>query len=173
MAKKINQPLDIEKQPIELKPGQRILKSGVIYDGNTGRFVAQANANPYAITKENTHEFARKRQEKTAALLRKSIIEAHNSSMPTPVKSSAGAFAMAGAMLYEEVVLNSDAYPRDRMEAWEKLGRHAEVLADPRTGPDSNAPLQQATEFITALSPLLELLRVQLHAKDVDVIDAE
>lgn len=151
-----NIPLDIKGNPIELKPGQRILASGVIYDANIGRIVKRVAPDPYAITKENTREFTRRRKEKAAALLRQKITETHNASMPSPVTSSAGAFAEAGAMLYEQIVLNSEAYPRDRMDAWQKLGQYAEVIGDTQA---QGTPVEQVTDMLEAGSKLLALLR--------------
>jgi hypothetical protein len=181
MATAINKPLNVEKAPIELKPGQRILKSGVIYDENKGRFVGKAHDNPYAFTSENAHEFHRLRREKTAALLRLRIVEVYNAGMPDSAKSSAGAFAGAGAMLFEQIVLNSEAYPRDRMEAWDKLGKAAGVLADPREPGGTDGGMQGASDLITGVNKLVELLRdtiqpskAQLHDTiDADIASAE
>src|SRR5574337_963542 len=70
------------------------------------------------ITRERSTLLHRRRQEKAAALLRARVLQAHNRRME-PVRSSAAAFADSGALLYDEVVLNPDAYPRDRADLWE------------------------------------------------------
>ena len=117
-----------------------VYENGLERDARTGHIVKPAKSDQ--ITSESAHLLLRKRQEKAAALLRQRITEVHNGIMPSPVKSSAAAFAESGAMLYEQIVANSEAYPRDRMEAWEKLGKYAEVLTpDLKRGSDdvSNA----------------------------------
>lgn len=93
------------------------------------------------ITPEKANAYQRKRQEKASRLLRERITQAHNANMPVSAKGSAEAFAESGAMLYENVVLNTEAYPRDRLEVWEKLGKYANVLpADIRAvGNDTDA----------------------------------
>jgi hypothetical protein len=176
MATSINKPLDIEKAPIELKPGQRILATGAIYDSNVGRIVGKAAPNPWAITSEKSNEYRQQRKKKAEALLRSRIIEAHNAAMPNQVISGAGAFADAGAMLYEEIVLNSDKYPRDRLEAWNTLGKAAGVLADPREPGASDGGMQGASDILAGVNKLVELLRdtiqqpkAQLH----DTIEGE
>jgi hypothetical protein len=60
--------------------------------------------------------------------MRQRITETHNAVMPSPARTSAEAFAESAAMLYEQVVLNSEAYPRDRLEAWEKIGKYSGLL---------------------------------------------
>lgn len=112
-----------------------VYENGLERDAKTGHIVKPAKSDQ--ITSESAHLLLRKRQEKTAALLRQRIMETHNGIMPSPVKSSAAAFAESGAMLYEQIVANSEAYPRDRMDAWEKLGKYADVLpADLKRGSD-------------------------------------
>ena len=142
-----------------------VYESGVEYDLTAGRFVKSAEK--YRITKENTHELRRMRQEKSAALLRKRITEAHNGKM-TLVQTSAAAFADSGALLYEEVVLNPEAYPRDRLETWRTLGQVAGVLADQRDKTDAT-PIQQTTELLTVAARLLELVKDNIPA--IQVID--
>lgn len=103
-----------------------VYESGAEYNTATSRLV---KASPKTqITSENATSYIRKRQEKTARLLREQIVKAHNAIMPTSAHNSPEAIALSGAMLYEEIVLNSDAYPRDRLETWREIGKYAEVL---------------------------------------------
>lgn len=118
--------------PQEAKPRTKVLKNGAVYDYGRGRIVANPGGGTTAITPQKSSEYKQARKEKAAALLRSRIREAHNSGDMTPVRSSAAAFAESGALLYQEVVLNPDAYPRDRLETWKTLGQAAEVLADPK-----------------------------------------
>lgn len=103
-----------------------IYESGAEYDMTTKRLVKPA---PHTIiTAEKATALIRQRQEKTAALLRKRIVEATNKVSTIQHKGSASAIADTGGILWEEIVLNPDAYHRDRLEAFEKLGKYAQVL---------------------------------------------
>ena len=157
------------------RDGVRVLvyDNGMERNADTGAFIKPP---PHTlITAQNSTVFVRRRQEKAAALLRSRIAAAHNASMPSPVTSSAGAFAEAGAMLYEQIVLNSEAYPRDRTEAWEKLGKYAGVLpADVRRS-DDGATAQAAAAGAAAGSAaaVLKFLTdvAQQQRQSADVID--
>jgi hypothetical protein len=125
------------------------------------------------ITKQSTQEMHRKRQEKAANILRQRIREATAKVSSNPVPNSAAAVAEAGAILWEEVVLNQDAYPRDRMEAWFKLGTLAGVIpnANERGGQEKS----DTAGTIGALADLVRELRqaVQGQRPAADVINAE
>ena len=92
-----------------------------------------------------------------------------------PVKSSAEAFAESGALIYEEVVLNRTAYPRDRQEAWEKLGKYAQVLpSDLRKGTDDTANALQAAAVgaNVAVAAVLERILRDVQGRQ-DVIEGK
>lgn len=148
-----------------------VYDSGLERDKETGKIVKPAAH--ALITPEKANLYHRRRQEKAAALLRQRIRDAHNSVMPSQVTTSAEAFAMSGAMLYEEITLNSDAYPRDRLETWEKLGKYADVLpADMRQG--SNEPtMQQATELTDAIAGLIRAITDATQRTSADVVDVD
>lgn len=146
-----------------------IYESGAEYDMTDKRLVKPASGT--VITVQNATVFNRKRQEKAAALLRDRIRQRHSAGDMTPVRSSAEAFAESGALLYEEVVLSPDAYPRDRIEAWEKLGKYACVLpADARSGQlsaEQPGTVQQiASGVADAMARVLaDILRAKLSAR--------
>lgn len=143
-----------------------VYDNGMERDLDRGRIIRPPTS--ALITKENANEYHRARQQKAKARLRAAIKEAHNGKM-TPVKSSAAAFAESGALLYEEIVLNADAYPRDRLEAWKELGKQAEILTD---GKDkSDEPGQAAAGFFTAATALLNSMREHIHASTDGAID--
>jgi hypothetical protein len=155
----------MDEQTEQQAPRTKVLKNGAVYDLDKGRIVAIDNSrNPHAITPQKSSEFKQARREKAARLLRARIVDAHNGKM-VPVGSSPAAFADAGALLWEEVVLNKTAYPRDRLETWEKLGRHAEVLADPRE-PAQQTPMQQASELTGKMAEVLTALTAFLQTRD-------
>lgn len=122
-----------------------VYESGAERDRTAGRMCKPAAGT--LITAQNTAEYNRRRQEKTAALLRARIAEEHAAAMPNPTRTAAEAIADSGAMLYSQIVLNSEAYPRDRLQAWETLGKYARTLpADIRQAgdPDGQAVRLQA-----------------------------
>jgi hypothetical protein len=103
-----------------------IYDNGMERDAASGQIIKPPAGKPF--TPETAKLARRKRQEKTARLMRQRIRETHNAIMPHPVQTSAEAFAESAAMIYEQVVVNSEAYPRDRLEAWEKIGKYAGLL---------------------------------------------
>jgi hypothetical protein len=169
-----------EQETTQQAPRTKVLKNGAVYDLDKGRIVAMdPSKNPHTITAQKSNEFRQQRKEKQAALLRQAIVSETGDLLQVPTRGAAAAVAAAGGILWREIVLSPDAYPRDRMEAWEKLGRHAGILADPRE-PAQDTPLQQAAQFTSALADLVRTLRAtiqpgdaHLHATDTGVIDAE
>jgi hypothetical protein len=134
---------------------------------DTGRIAAPAPNT--IITGEKSTLLHRRRQEKTAALLRQRIRETHNGVMPTQVTTSAAAFAEAGAMLYEQIALNSEAYPRDRLDTWEKLGKYAgDLPADVRQPPDQQA---FAAGAAVGAGAALQFISDVLRARRGDVVE--
>lgn len=153
----------------------REYNNGMVRDMTTNKIMRPPTS--ALITPEKANVLQRKRQEKQARLLRERITQAHNANMPTLVKGSAEAFAESGAMLYENIVLNTDAYPRDRLETWEKLGRYAAVLpADIRTvGADADA--QPITVNNTVNNTIIQILedvtRAQSASGSADVVEGK
>ena len=150
-----------------------VYDNGLERDEATGRIVKPAPNT--VITPENATLLHRRRQEKASALLRDRIIKAHNRADMEPVRSSAEAFAESGALIYEEVVLNRTAYPRDRQEAWEKLGKYAQVLpSDLRKGTDDTANALQAAAVgaNVAVAAVLERILRDVQGRQ-DVIEGK
>ena len=121
-----------------------IYESGAEYNQTTKRLVkAPPSA---AITVENANIYKRRRQEKAAARLRQRILETTQKRSDITLSGSAEAVAEAGAYIWDEVVLGEDVYPRDRLEAWEKLGKYAGILpSDMRKEEPAQAAAQAAT----------------------------
>lgn len=156
-------------------------ESGAVYNVSRGRLAKPAAATVIR-SREKATEYNRKRQEKTAARLRQGITAAAAAVLPDPVGDSAEAFAAAGAMLFEQIVLNSEAYPRDRMEAFEKLGKYAGTLpADLRQTADADggtAAAAGAAAGATAAAAVLarvfaDVARMQEAADVVDGVTAD
>lgn len=144
----------------------------------TGRIIKPA---PSAlITSESANLLQRKRQEKAARLLRERIAKAHNSGKMDVVKGSAEAFAESGALLYEEIVLDPTAYPRDRVDTWEKLGKYAGVLPSDmkRQDTDTQSIAQAAAVGAGVAAGIAQVLRDVLGSdnnnyRKHDIVDGQ
>jgi hypothetical protein len=174
-----------ELDRIEDREGRRVAvyKSGLERDADTGRIIKPAPA--VLFRAENAKVIQGKRQEKQAARLRARIAASARAGLPPDlgarVKDSADAFAEAGAMLFEQVVLESEAYPRDRLQAWETLGRYAGVLPDQTSKPDPDAArlaglnaagaAMNAQAAATVARVLADVIRMQEQNNPVNVID--
>ncbi|TXI10483.1 MAG: hypothetical protein E6Q68_08135 [Polynucleobacter sp.] len=128
-----------------------VYESGAEYD-KTAKRLAKA-PEKYAITAENTSEYKRRRQEKQQAALRQRILEVTQKHSDLPLSDSAEAVAEAGAFLWDEIVLGEDVYPRDRLEAWERIGKHAGILAD-RTDKAQEQAQDSATEVLRQVASI-------------------
>lgn len=160
-----------------------VYESGAEYDTTDKKLIRPPASS--LITAENVTVFNRRRKEKAAAALRARIVEAHNKKMDV-VKSSAAAFADSGALLYEEIVLNDNAYPRDRMDTWEKLGKYADVLpADirqvqpeqPATGAVAGVAVEMAAAFARVIADIVQAQTIQpvqvIDMRSDNVVDSE
>ncbi len=115
-------------------PRTKLLKNGAIYDLDKGRIIGSQGRNTTAITSANAAELSRKRKEKAQRLLRQAIVTetADKLELTGDMPTAPAAVAAAGGILWREIVLGSpdSVYPRDRLDAWEKIGRQAGVLGD-------------------------------------------
>ena len=146
-----------------------VYESGAEYDTVAKRLTKPAAVT--VITPERATSLIRARQEKQSALLRAAIRREHNAKMSPVANGSAAAFAESGALLYSEIVLNADAYPRDRMEAWEKLGKHAQVLDDPRRQPETVNNTMNVIALPDDVARAIADLRRLMQENRKDVID--
>lgn len=121
------------------------------------------------ITKENSSELHRARQEKAQRLLREAIVTETMDKLDVPAHGPAAAVAAAGGILWREIVLDPNAYPRDRMEAWEKLGKYSGILSDPKQqAPDTPNGAQNNNTIVLLVA---ELAKRGIESKQV--IDVE
>ncbi len=146
----------------QIQPRTKVLKNGAVYDLDKGRIVANPGGGTTAITKETASLLKRRRQEKAAAALRVRITEATNAVSEVKHATSASAIADVGGILWSEIVLNPDAYHRDRLEAFEKLGKMAQVIPDGKQTDDE--PAAGAADVINAATALLTKMQELLHA---------
>lgn len=121
------------------------------------------------ITKQTSHDMHKKRQEKASRLLREKIRAATEKVSDQKIPTSAAAVAEAGGILWDEIVLNAEAYPRDRLDAWLKIGQMAGVISNAREREEPGKSDPAGT--IGALADLVRELRQAVQTRDVTVID--
>lgn len=102
---------------------------GIIRRSPTGKMLPGTKP-PNLITSENARSMNQKYREKTARLLREKISLATFG--PDHAIAPSAAVAEVGAMIWSEVAANPKAHARDRLEAWQAIGKHAQMLGDPR-----------------------------------------
>ena len=137
-----------------------VYESGAEYNLTRGHLVKPA-AGTVIRSPEKATALNRKRKEKMQRLTRARLVETHNGVMPNPVRSSAAAFAEALAMLWEQVVLNSEAYPRDRKEVLDMVAKYADLQpADMKEQAEDTAALLNAAASAANAEAAATLLRV-------------
>ena len=111
--------------------GDIVLKPNIIR-GPGGKFLPGSGG---GITRDNAKQLLQARRDKTAALLRNQIASRAEKSgrLSLPINAGPSAvLAAAGGLLFDEIVLNSDAVARYRLDAWREIGVAAELLGDRR-----------------------------------------
>lgn len=151
-----------------------VYESGAEYDTVAKRLVKPATAT--VLTSERATSLIRQRREKAAAALRSAIVTETMDKLDVPHRSSVAAVAAAGGILWREIVLadpeTPGVYPRDRLEAWEKLGKYAEVLPTDKRQADEPT-MQNVTEYTQALTALVQALAEAHKPKPADVIEGD
>lgn len=112
--------------------GHRIVRyeSGMVKDTSTNQIIKPVDR-PY-FTKENNADMIRLRKEKVARRIREEISRAmFGKEFSNRPSESVG---IAAGMLWTEIVMNKNALPRDRLNAYVALGKHAGLLDDLREG---------------------------------------
>lgn len=166
---------DVSSEPTvtELANGGRIVR------GPGGRFLPGTRS-PAPITAENSHELARLRKEKTREAIRDAIA-ASTDGVPTDLPADLRAPAAIGAaagMIWRDVVMADAAvlqrlglpmvYARDRIEAWDRIGKRADLLSD-----DKQAPTAAAGDALLGLLELAApLIAARVQAQRDSVVDA-
>lgn len=107
----------------QITQGQLIpAKNGVLRDAVTGRIVANPGATSN-ITRENASALQRRRQEKTAHMIRQGLIKASGSA------SAYEAIALGAEHLYRGVLDPTEDLEK-RRKAWLSVGKQAELLSE-------------------------------------------
>ncbi|HEY6018669.1 MAG TPA: hypothetical protein VIY48_01910 [Candidatus Paceibacterota bacterium] len=142
-----------------------VYASGAEYDRTAGRLARPASHT--LITAENATDYNRKRREKTAESVRLAIVESTNAGLlpaGTPrVNDSSEAVAAAVGMMWEQVVMNSEAYPRDRQAMLEFTARLTGDVPDPRQ-PDQPAG-SEASARLAALTAAANVETARIIAR--------
>lgn len=133
-----------------------------------GRFAK--GTRPASIIKNSEQSLAlhRKRQEKAARLLRARIAEETGKVSTLPIRDGAEAVAEAGALIWSETVLGADAYPRDRLEAWERIGKYAGILQPPGQQQAQAGGVTVTVDADTARDMLAQLLAARQAQAGMD-----
>jgi hypothetical protein len=157
-----------------------VYESGAEYSVTRGHLI---KAPPSAlITKETARSMAQKRQDKVARKLRERIKLATEKVSDLPIRDSAEAIAEAGGILWDEIVLNPNAYHRDRLEAYTKLGQIAEGIPNAsirqdaeKSNPAAIAALNAGTAQLLAAvwSDVMQLQRQQPQIVDAETIPVQ
>lgn len=153
-----------------------VYDNGLERDMESGRIVKPASNT--LITAKSATELHRRRQEKAAAALRARILASAQKRSDIKLSGSAEAIAEAGGFIWDEVVLGEEVYPRDRLEAWEKLGKYAGVLpADvKRQDSDTAQATQAVSELASIMRDLLDAARAaeeRSRAVDGDIVGVD
>ena len=143
--------------------------TAVIIRGKDGKFLPGTQpARP--ITVASAPMMHQRRHEAAQRKIRAAMALAYNDTLANlppdsvahklpPVTSGADAVAAGAAILYQDVVLDPGTRPDIRVDAWQTLGRAADVLRDPRTaGPDAGAS-QDWLEFLRGATVTLSVER--------------
>ena len=101
----------------------KVLANGAVYDLDKGRIVANPGGGKSAITRENASAYLRKRQEKTAHMIRQGLIKASGSA------SAYEAIALGAEHLYRGVLDPTEDLEK-RRKAWLSVGKQAELLSE-------------------------------------------
>jgi hypothetical protein len=155
-----------------LGPTQERWKNGAVYDHSTGRIVANPGGGTAAFTAERVSALKQARQQKAAELLRLRITEKTEKKKRVKLEGSAEAVALVGGLLWEEIVLNSKKYPRDRLEAFVRLGNYAGVLPDQRDA-DPAAGVDSPVQIIGALTELTRALREVMESAPRELSESD
>ena len=140
-----------------------VYDNGMEYDKTGGKIIRPPTA--AIITPERSRELRKLRAEKTARLLREKITAATAKISDLPIRGTAEAVAEVGGILWEEIVLNPDAYPRDRMEAFDKLTDRAEMSN--KLNRESEEKNNTPADFMNAATELLREMRQAIQPRDV------
>lgn len=110
----------------------------------------------YDFNHENAKDMAKRRKELAAEKLREQLVEEMKGEFDIDPKSSAEVMAMSGALLFKEVVMDKMAYPRDRMDGWEKIMKAADML---KTQEDRIVEAREQVDGRNVLSDLLAIVK--------------
>lgn len=147
----------------ETQPRTKILKNGAVYDLDKGRIVANPGGGKSAITPERSKELRELRAAKAARLLREAIVTETMDALDVPKHGAAESVAAAGGILWREIVLNPEAYARDRIAAYEKLSERAEMTSEHKRLGDEKTP---SSDLAGAVNELTAILRAAMQPRD-------
>jgi hypothetical protein len=120
------------------------------------------------ITPERSRELREIRAAKAARLLRAQIRHSTSEKLGIKMNSTAEAVAVSGGMLWDEIVLNPEAYPRDRVLAFKELAEVAEMTNNSKRTNEEKNISQPIGEAINQLTAILR----EIHGSGREIVDA-
>jgi hypothetical protein len=99
------------------------------------------------------------RAEKAARLMREEIANRARVTLQRPVSTALEALAIAGGMLFEQIVLNPEARARDRRETLETVGKIARVILPEERGTLILPPAEGRNRLADLPVGVLDVLR--------------
>ena len=140
----------------------KVLKNGALYGMTSKHIVRGAEMDTAQASALATH-----RHEQTQAAIRTAIVGDAGGDIPADIAAPAAVGAAAG-ILWRDVVLSPDAWPRDRVNAWDTISKRAGLIAEQRQA--EQQPVQRVVHEVDG--PTLALLR-DIADKQRDVVDGE
>lgn len=126
---------DNDKQYPAPPEGIRVFRNGAGYDMQAKKIAYPpgtfAPGAPH-ITSDNAAALANKGRELTKQRIQEAILE-QMKARGAQIKGPADAVGAAAGELWADIVLNKDAYPRDRRQTWLDISRAAGLLAERNT----------------------------------------
>lgn len=142
----------------ETSPRLKTLKNGAIYDLDKGRIVANPGGGKSAITPARSRELREIRAAKAERLMRERITAATAKVSDLPISGAPQAVAEAAGILWDEIVLNEDAYHRDRLEAFLKLTERAGMTSERKRSDAENPSREAVGELVGVVRELRQAI---------------
>jgi hypothetical protein len=138
----------------------------------TGRIIHPMNET-HINSSERGRELATVRHERVRKKVRRAILKAtQEANIPdTEVLTASDAYAVGASIVWQNSVLNPDAYPRDQIEGLEVIGRLGDMIPNKKASEETPPPAAQLNLSLEAILGLTQMVRKELEGKKDDIID--
>lgn len=139
----------------------RRYENGMLYDMTTGRIARPPDREYRGIqSAEDARRLRQMQVDRAEEAIAKAIADkTKEHGKISPLAGPVEALAAAAGILWDEVVLNSRAKPRDRREVYETIGRDAGLRRDARENRDTGGPDAPQVLDVDALRAVVAQLR--------------